>query len=106
MDTIDLEELPAWQIIETLMYKYIEEGRYYKREYDNDGNNMFWASAARCSDFVEDLKKINKVFKRKAIKEIEEKIKTLEERKGTGIDEFIEECINMYKSKIKDMTDE
>lgn len=39
MDTIDLEELPAWQIIETLMYKYIEEGQYYKREYDNDGNN-------------------------------------------------------------------
>lgn len=46
--------------ITDLISKYEAERTYYLRELKTSNNNMFWASANRCEDFIEDLQKLKK----------------------------------------------
>lgn len=44
--------------ITELVAKYTAERAYYMKEFATSKNDMYWASANRCSDIIDDLKKL------------------------------------------------
>lgn len=46
--------------IDDLIDKYDAERAHYQKEFRRYGENMFWSSANRCADFIEDLRKLKR----------------------------------------------
>ena len=46
--------------IDELIDKYDAERAYYQKEYRTSNVDMFWSSANRCADFIEDLRKLKR----------------------------------------------
>ena len=46
--------------IDNLIDKYDAERAHYQKEYRRYDEIMFWSSANRCEDFIEDLRKLKR----------------------------------------------
>lgn len=53
-------EMPIIAKIDDLIDKYNAERAYYQKEYRTSNDSMFWSSANRCADFIEDLRKLKR----------------------------------------------